>query len=289
MTELSTQNSVPGGVKRARTKEAASVMIRDRLCYLTVVVTICWTQSLASAADVMESHPDPSVPSERTTPSDEQPGDSVDVAVVTAAGWLASIAAREPDVAACVEAALSHFSGQEESLGELLRRSRRANWLPNSLRLAGVYRHVREDEWRYHVDQSFDESDLIDATDVEDRLLDQRNSYVEVRMQLEWRLSELRHSSDEVSLRRLDRSRSEDSRELAEIVIELFYDRRREQMKYYESWQKDSPYETAEIALVIDQQTALLSELTGGWFTRHLPPGDASLTPHWRLTSSRHD
>lgn len=227
-----------------------------------------------------------SAPDNPMLADDSQPAG---ILVETAAEWISSVAAAEPTVRSCVEAALEHFRGQEDSLRELLRRSRRSNWLPNSLRLAGVYRHVREDEWRYHVDQSFDESDIIDATDVEDRLLDQRNSYVEVRVQLEWRLSELRHSSDEVALRRLDRSRSDDSRELAKLVIELFFERRGEQLKYFDARRNESHYEVAQVLMIIDQQTAFLTELTGGWFAQQLHVGDARQAAHERIAISQEE
>lgn len=184
--------------------------------------------------------------------------------------WLAELVAREPSSEACVQAAVDYLDTSHESLDALLRRARRAHWLPTNLRLAGIYRRDREDEWRYHVDQSFDESDLLDETAIQDRILDQSDNYMEIRVQIEWRLSQLRQADSEVQLRRLDRSYRDDREKLIELVIERYFRRRELQLRYYRFRSRDSMYEATATALEIERETATLDALTGGWFGRSI-------------------
>jgi hypothetical protein len=177
---------------------------------------------------------------------------------------------KEPTVDDTIEAALafSHSSGMNYE--RMLRRARRANWLPQRLRVGAVYRRDRENEWRYHVDQSFDSFDVLEETGVDDRLLDQTDTYFEVRVQLEWSLSELRQSADEVALRRLQQRAEEDRAKLAELVLDVYFERRIAQMAYLERAPSLEPGDSYELLIEVERLTAILDELTGGWFSQQI-------------------
>jgi len=160
---------------------------------------------------------------------------------------LAMIEASEPTVAEVVEAALRHAGLDEKPAGGWKMRARAAALLPwISLRAA------RDTSWE-------DRARQVGGVD----------HGVVLEARATWRLDRLVYDPSEIRATTVEQQRARAAAAVTERVTALYYKRRRAQIEAL--WQAgETSQETALRALAVDELTAQLDGLTGGWLARRL-------------------
>ncbi|TVR03541.1 MAG: hypothetical protein EA398_04320 [Deltaproteobacteria bacterium] len=182
---------------------------------------------------------------------------------------LMELFADEPDVAAVQQAALRWANLDRDRVPGWYRQVRISAVLPRT-RIEGNV--IQRDTDQSDLTQNFDFTDPLEATPSGSRQLLRETDYrqLQVRGFMQWELNELVWDSDvlRVSLegQRLVRLRQD----VLNTVTALYFDRRERQLEFELNPPADLNARV-RAQLAIEQLTASLDALTGGWFREQLP------------------
>lgn len=179
----------------------------------------------------------------------------------------------EPDVREVQRRVLNHRNIDDERPDRWTRRARLSNLLP---RLRGRVRWLdqRDEQQRFREDLETDEEgEDIQRDRTQHRWRDDLRLRYDYSLRVDFRLSELVYSSDEMAIQREIRHRWRTRDEAVERVTDLYYERRRLQLEH-ELFPEDDPELMLDRLLEIDALTARIDAMTGGWFTRQLDRED---------------
>lgn len=173
----------------------------------------------------------------------------------------------EPTVEETMEAAIQYAGLDNDRFDSMNSRAIAANAMPKSLSYELTYRD--QDRNRPQKTATFKSNNEDEWTELKRTEYKEDTDYINHKFRAQWDLSKLVYNSDQLRVAVAMGSAADKRDKLLLLVSKTYYDRRKKQISMLVSPSNDVTTQIEDM-LKLEELTARLNALTGGWFSKNI-------------------